>query len=53
MANYKLSNKALQDLSSILEYTFEAWSEIQVVSDNLIDKLPHKKRTTEVAPNFL
>lgn len=50
MANYKLSNKALQDLSSILEYTFEAWSEIQVVSDNLIDKLPHKKKGYRSSP---
>lgn len=29
MAGYTLSNKALQDLSSIWEYTVDAWSEKQ------------------------
>ncbi|MEG1267411.1 MAG: type II toxin-antitoxin system RelE/ParE family toxin [Myroides sp.] len=29
MPNYKLSNKAVQDLSKIYEYTFEFWSEFQ------------------------
>ena len=27
MAQYKLTNKAVEDLSKIWEYTFEAWSE--------------------------
>jgi len=29
MPNYILTNKALQDLSKIWEYTFEVWSEAQ------------------------
>ena len=29
MAKYTLSNKALEDLSKIWEYTYEAWSELQ------------------------
>ncbi|PHS67295.1 MAG: plasmid stabilization protein [Flavobacterium sp.] len=29
MANYKLTNKAVEDLSKIWEYTFEVWSEKQ------------------------
>jgi len=29
MANYILSNKAIDDLSKIWDYTFEVWSELQ------------------------
>ncbi len=29
MAKYALSNKALDDLSKIWEYTYEVWSELQ------------------------
>lgn len=29
MANYILTNKAVEDLSKIWDYTFEAWSETQ------------------------
>ena len=29
MAKYKLTNKAVADLSKIWEYTFEVWSEKQ------------------------
>lgn len=29
MANYSLTNKAVEDLSEIWEYTYEAWSELQ------------------------
>lgn len=29
MAKYKLTNKAVEDLSKIWEYTFEVWSEQQ------------------------
>ena len=29
MANYKLTNKAVEDLSKIWEYTLKAWSEKQ------------------------
>lgn len=30
MAEYKLTNKAVEDLSKIWNYTFEVWSEKQV-----------------------
>lgn len=29
MANYKLTNKAVEDLNTIWDYTFEEWSEQQ------------------------
>lgn len=29
MANYKLTNKAVEDLNNIWDYTFEEWSEQQ------------------------
>ena len=29
MSNYKLTNKAVEDLSKIWEYTFEVWTEKQ------------------------
>ena len=29
MAKYSLSNKAVEDLSKIWDYTYEAWSELQ------------------------
>ena len=29
MANYKLTNKAVEDLAKIWDYTFEKWSEQQ------------------------
>ncbi|MCF8360523.1 MAG: type II toxin-antitoxin system RelE/ParE family toxin [Prolixibacteraceae bacterium] len=29
MADYKLTNKAVEDLSGIWEYTFDKWSELQ------------------------
>ena len=29
MANYKLTNKAVEDLSKIWDYTFDVWSEDQ------------------------
>jgi len=29
MAKYELTNKAVEDLSKIWEYTFEVWSEKQ------------------------
>ena len=37
MANYKLTNKAVADLSKIWEYTFEVWSEKQ--ADKYYDEL--------------
>ncbi len=29
MAKYQLSNKAVEDLTNIWDYTFEVWSEVQ------------------------
>ncbi len=37
MAEYKLTNKAVEDLSKIWEYTFEIWSEQQ--ADKYYDEL--------------
>jgi toxin ParE1/3/4 len=37
MANYKLTNKAIEDLSDIWNYTFEMWSENQ--ADKYYDSL--------------
>ena len=37
MAEYKLTNKAVEDLSKIWEYTFEVWSEKQ--ADKYYDEL--------------
>ena len=37
MAEYKLTNKAVEDLSKIWEYTFEVWSEKQ--ADKYYDRL--------------
>ena len=37
MAEYKLTNKAVKDLSKIWEYTFETWSEKQ--ADKYYDEL--------------
>ncbi|MGB3589154.1 MAG: type II toxin-antitoxin system RelE/ParE family toxin [Tunicatimonas sp.] len=37
MAEYKLTNKAVEDLSTIWDYTFEVWSEKQ--ADKYFDSL--------------
>jgi toxin ParE1/3/4 len=37
MAKFKLTNKAVEDLSKIWEYTFEVWSENQ--ADKYYEKL--------------
>ena len=37
MAEYKLTNKAVEDLSKIWDYTFEVWSEKQ--ADKYFDSL--------------
>ncbi|MFD0799394.1 type II toxin-antitoxin system RelE/ParE family toxin [Maribacter chungangensis] len=37
MADYKLTNKAVEDLSKIWDYTFEVWSEKQ--ADKYYDEL--------------
>ena len=37
MAKYKLTNKAVEDLAEIWEYTFEEWSEQQ--ADNYYEML--------------
>ncbi len=45
MAKYKLTNKAVEDLSKIWDYTFEVWSEQQADKyyDGLIIILPEIK----------
>jgi toxin ParE1/3/4 len=61
MANYILTNKAVEDLSKIWDYTFEAWSETQadryyqMVSDycqGLADSTISGKHYPEVNENI-
>jgi len=47
MVEYKLTNKAVTDLSKIWEYTFEVWSEKQ--ADKYYDELI--KNCEEIAEN--
>jgi toxin ParE1/3/4 len=62
MAKYTLTNKAVEDLSSIWEYTYEAWSESQ--ADNYYELLTNSfgkivqnpelgKHYTEIDPAIL
>jgi len=47
MAEYKLTNKAVEDLSKIWDYTFEVWSEKQ--ADKYYDELIYNFQ--EIAEN--
>ncbi len=47
MAEYKLTNKAVEDLSKIWDYTFEVWSENQ--ADKYYDELIYNCQ--EIAKN--
>ncbi|MDW5289715.1 type II toxin-antitoxin system RelE/ParE family toxin [Formosa sp. PL04] len=47
MAEYKLTNKAVEDLSKIWDYTFEVWSENQ--ADKYYDELIYSCQ--EIADN--
>ena len=62
MAKYALSNKALEDLSKIWEYTYEVWSELQAekyyysLLDSCQDLSEGKlagKSYTEISPEIL
>ena len=50
MAQYKLTNKAVVDLTKIWEYTFEIWSEKQ--ADKYYDKLIYNCQEIAENPNF-
>ena len=47
MAEYKLTNKAVEDLSRVWDYTFEVWSEKQ--ADKYFDELIYNCQ--EIADN--
>ncbi|MGC1471427.1 MAG: type II toxin-antitoxin system RelE/ParE family toxin [Psychroserpens sp.] len=50
MAEYKLTNKAVADLSKIWEYTFEIWSENQ--ADKYYDELIYNCQEIADNPNL-
>lgn len=50
MAQYKLTNKAVEDLSKIWEYTFETWSEQQ--ADKYYDVLISNFQEIAENPDF-
>ncbi len=50
MAEYKLTNKAVEDLSRIWDYTFEVWSEKQ--ADKYYDELISNCQEIAESPNF-
>lgn len=54
MADYKLTNKAVADLSQIWEYTFEVWSEKQADKyyDDLIFNCQEIADNPELGKNY-
>jgi toxin ParE1/3/4 len=54
MPNYKLTNKAVADLSKIWEYTFEAWSEKQADKyyDGLISNCEEIAENPDLGKNY-
>lgn len=54
MVNYKLTNKAVEDLSKIWEYTFEVWSEQQADKyyDGLISCFQEIAENPELGKNY-
>jgi toxin ParE1/3/4 len=54
MAKYKLTNKAVEDLSKIWEYTFEVWSEQQADKyyDELISNCQEIAENPELGKNY-
>tara|TARA_R110002124_G_scaffold101729_4_gene249530 strand:- start:788 stop:1087 length:300 start_codon:yes stop_codon:yes gene_type:complete len=54
MAEYKLTNKAVEDLSKIWEYTFEVWSEKQADKyyDRLITSCQEIANNPELGKNY-
>ncbi len=54
MTEYKLTNKAVEDLSKIWDYTFEAWSEQQADKyyDGLISNCQEIAENPELGKNY-
>jgi toxin ParE1/3/4 len=54
MAEYKLTNKAVEDLSKIWDYTFEVWSEQQADKyyDGLISNCEEIAENPELGKNY-
>ena len=54
MAEYKLTNKAVADLSKIWEYTFEVWSEKQADKyyDGLISNCEEIAKNPDLGKNY-
>ena len=54
MAKYKLTNKAVADLSKIWEYTFEVWSEKQADKyyDGLISNCEEIAKNPDFGKNY-
>jgi len=54
MAEYKLTNKAVEDLSKIWDYTFEVWSEQQADKyyDGLISNCEEIAEHPELGKNY-
>ena len=54
MVNYKLTNKAVEDLSKIWDYTFEVWSEKQADKyyDVLISNCQEISENPDLGKNY-
>lgn len=54
MAEYKLTNKAVEDLSNIWDYTFEVWSEKQADKyyDGLISNCQEIAESPDLGKNY-
>lgn len=54
MAEYKLTNKAVADLSKIWEYTFEVWSEKQADKyyDGIISNCEEIAKNPDLGKNY-
>ena len=54
MAEFKLTNKAVEDLSKIWDYTFEVWSEQQADKyyDGLISNCEEIAENPELGKNY-
>ena len=54
MAEYKLTNKAVEDLSKIWDYTFEVWSEKQADKyyDGLISNCEEIAESPDLGKNY-
>ncbi len=54
MAEYKLTNKAVEDLSKIWDYTFEVWTEKQADKyyDGLISNCEEIAENPELGKNY-